>query len=395
MVSHNAISLILPRTRIPTITDNPIPEGLYPNDTHLTSNCPISALATPFFTINPKYHILFFRRENQEMMRFQLRSFIKFIGLGFTLALILSAQYSYSQNQQALQLVRALEVVYHENTNPSGLAFCGNKLLTVSDKHDHIIFEIQIKSKTAELVPYLQLTEIPAAPAVNFPNSIKVKQIVLHNLLNRKFDWEGISCDNDNNIYLASEAMIAVAKVSAQNKLQWLNLNLYHSGQKKVLFNLHNAFIEGITWAPSKEIFILAERSQRGLISLRQSSSGWRINKIQPIPESNLDIARVRSMDFTGASYHRNKLYTLERNLFSVCRRDPKSFAEEQCWSYQHIETDEKYKYNNTKYGTAEGIASDPNYIFIILDNNEKRRTATNSTNPQLLIFAKPNNWSF
>lgn len=293
----------------------------------------------------------------------------------------------------SLTRVRALQITYKDHTQPSGLTFCRGKLLTVSDKHDATIFEIKLKSKTARLTPYIELSLIPPPPANELATSLKARQALDEKVFGRKYDWEGITCDKDNNLYLVSEANLAIAKIDTNNKLSWLNINLYAAGRKQSLFTLYNGYLEGIAWASDNTLFLTAERENRGILSVHKNNSLWKIQKAAAIPSSNLNISKLRSKDFSGISIEKNWLFTLERNLFSICRRNIKDFSEEFCWSYQDSELDPQYRYLETEFGTAEGITQDEGYIYIILDNNEKLRESNSADSPLLFIFRKPNNW--
>ena len=292
-----------------------------------------------------------------------------------------------------LTLVRALQVTYQDKTQPSGLTFCRGKLLTISDKHDSIIFELKLKSKTAQLIPFIELDSIPEPPSNGLSTSVKARQKIDEKVLSRKYDWEGITCDPENNLYLVSENHLAIAKIDNENQLSWLNVDLYSAGQEESLFTLYNGYIEGISWAPNNTLYLTAEREDRGIISIHRNNSLWKIDRTDAIPLSALKIAEQRSLDFSGLSFEKNWLFTLERNLFAICRRNLKDFSEQFCWSYQNSELNDHYKYQETEFGTAEGITQDKGYVYIILDNNEKLLESSGKDTPLLFIFKKPNNW--
>ncbi|PCJ19651.1 MAG: hypothetical protein COB04_05615 [Gammaproteobacteria bacterium] len=293
----------------------------------------------------------------------------------------------------SLTLVRALQINYESKTQPSGLTFCRGKLLTVSDKHDSVIFEIKLKSKTAQLIPYIELNAIPNAPNNGLSTSVKARQALDEQVFGRKHDWEGISCDAENNLYLLSEAHVAVAKINAKNQLSWLSIDFHTPGSAESLFTVYNGYLEGITWTHDNRFVVAAERQERGLMSVHKKNSQWKVDQTTAIPSSTLEIAQQRSKDFAGIDFEKNWLFTLERNLFAICRRSLKDFSEQFCWSYKDSELDNQYRYLDAEFGTAEGIAHDKGYIYVILDNNEKLRASNHTDAPLLFIFKKPNNW--
>lgn len=73
---------------------------------------------------------------------------------------------------------------------PSGLAFRGGRLLSVSDDHDGIIFEVHIEKDAARFEPFVRFR----SPGSNL-------------------DMEGIACDPASVIYVASESTNRILKI--------------------------------------------------------------------------------------------------------------------------------------------------------------------------------------
>ncbi len=298
-----------------------------------------------------------------------------------------------------LQLVKALPLA-EGNTekgitdlHPSGLAYCNHRLLMVSDRHDRHVFQLQISLDKAIYSTYRHLT-VPAYP--NHKITDKFQQLVT----GKRFDWEGISCHR-SGIYLLSEQYNNVLYVT-DRETDWLDLpRADYVGQQGILTR-HNAGLEGISWHSDGRLLLAAERNARGLLELshRQTtapatfplSSHWQLDKLATPLEPIHDGSPERIADFSGLAVDSSSTYSLERNLFKICRRDD-DFKEASCWSYAHVELAEELRYQST-YGVAEGIAVDNEYIYLVTDNNEKPLVnAPNDRRPRLWIFSKPSDW--
>ncbi|MBV1873318.1 MAG: SdiA-regulated domain-containing protein [Gammaproteobacteria bacterium] len=292
-----------------------------------------------------------------------------------------------------LKLSQALTLDYSEPLQPSGLTMCGDRLLMIADDQDDFIFELKLKQGSAQ-VSVLHNLKLTEKPPFSFTLWQKVSTL-LQSLISRKiYDWEGISCDNENNIYLLSERFLAIAKVNTRGEATWLGLELYKQGFKKGLFQIMNAYTEGIAWYAPDNFIIAAERNPRGILKASLIDGHWSLNKVETLPASPISIANSRSEDFSGLWIENDSLFTLERNYFSICRRDIQTLKTKACWSYQNTEHHPAYRFADTHFGTAEGLAKKDQQLYVVLDNNLKANLHNNDSRPLLLVFELPENWS-
>lgn len=284
-----------------------------------------------------------------------------------------------------LDLLRALPVEGAPGLQPSGLAFCGEKLLMVSDRHNHQVFELAIEQETARATPHLTLTDIPKPSLDAYDFGTR-----WWNTASRRYDWEGISCDSSGRVYLLSETLSQVLVQEPGGKLAWLGDQSFRAGTQASLFQQFNALAEGLAVAESR-LLIAAERSPRGLLEMENSSGQWSVSRavrLQPFPSLE------RPVDFSALWLEEDRLYTLERNHFQVCRRNLEDFSLERCWSYRHIEEAPPYAYQDLRFGKAEGIARRGDHLYLVLDNNDVPRASNpQDRRPWLFILKLPQDW--
>ncbi|MCL6415652.1 hypothetical protein MIB92_08315 [Aestuariirhabdus sp. Z084] len=284
-----------------------------------------------------------------------------------------------------LQLLHSLPIdAAVPDLQPSGLAWCNGKLLTLSDRHDQQIFRIEFNpQKVTSTIGLFRSLQSPPAPE---QETLKDRAQAL--VSGRRFDWEGISCQNDS-LYLLSEQFHDVLQIKPDT-MQWLALPQQDLVGVDHLLVEPNAGLEGISWNQA-HLLLAAERDQRGLLQLNYDQSSWHVSlRLTPLPPQP-PIAG-RNPDFSGLWYEAPWLYTLERNLFRVCQRGA-DFQQRRCWSYAHTELAPDQRFQS-QYGVAEGIAADATRIYLITDNNNKPLISNpDDRRPRLWIFAKPDDW--
>ncbi len=320
------------------------------------------------------------------------------LALALTLALALAlpgrlaASEAPSASVEELQLQRVLVLEAAAGITglqPSGLAVCDGRLLMVSDRHNRQVFHLHIEADVARVAPYLTLTEIPRPDLEPYDFGSR-----WWSRANRRYDWEGISCDGDGRVYLLSETLAQVLVREPDGQLRWLGSESYRAGRQAGLFQHTNAFAEGLAVAGS-QLLIAAERHPRGLVVMSHDSSAeqprWRVTQALrlggfPTP--------LRPKDFAGLWLQGRNLYTLERNHFQVCRRQLGRFKAERCWRYRRVERDPAYGYRDTRFGKAEGLARSGQQLYLVLDNNNDARQAdADDRRPQLMVFSVPDGW--
>jgi len=281
-----------------------------------------------------------------------------------------------------------------DNLQPSGLSVCGSELVMVSDRHSETIFSIPLSdNNSAHIKTYRSIS-----PFEGLPDHMRWQEQLIDwglRWTHKRFDWEGIHCNTDGSLYLASESFSAVAKIEPNGHSGWITPSLFIKLQELGFASTLNAGFEGIT-AHQQHILIALEREPRGLLRTTLDSAPPYIDKAQNI--SSGGVISPLTPDFTGLWLEQRmgqppKIYTLERNYFKVCRRSYDHWAIEACWSYHDTEKSPKFRFENDLYGLAEGIARLGEHIYIVLDNNGELRQQTKNNNPLLFKFKRPYNW--
>lgn len=255
-----------------------------------------------------------------------------------------------------------------DDLQPSGLAVCQNKLVFVSDKHESQLFELSLTNDgIARALPWKTLTDIPAPPTQAFSLGTSAKRFFETLLgLSRGADWEGIACNAQGDIFLASEYYFSVLKISSDASMQWMIKDLYRTGLKAGLFQKNNAYLEGIT-VFDRGLLLAAERDPRGLIHVKDNTLSI---SVQPGAQSTPE---GLSLDFTGLETFQGKTLVLERNQYQVCTLNAHDIPE-NCYSFKDTALSASWGYATGPYGLAEGLAVDGDTLWIIVDNNGDAR---------------------
>ena len=289
------------------------------------------------------------------------------------IVLLLAALACAQNNIEHLKLIKALPIEYEEQVEPSGLTKLNGTLFTISDDHD-IIFKIHLKEDRAVLEPYIEL---------DLPKTKKV----------RKYDFEGITVDEDGDFYLASETTFRILKVGANGKdFSWITPSLKSFGRQKGLFKNNKANFEGITYIGKNTFILCAERESRGFIQVNIEKIPDEVQVI--VNESSAhDWPETQDFDYTGLHYTDHSLYVLERGAGTICEitLQQDRVIEKSVWSYAKIENSKELQYKSMKYGRGEGLFIDENIIYVILDNNgDPRKYDSSDKRPLLLIMERP-----
>jgi len=273
-----------------------------------------------------------------------------------------------------LKLEKALPVEGPKDIQPSGLTICNNALVTVSDKHDHTIFQVKLMDDRAVLAPYVEF---------------KLSEPVTEN----KLDFEGITCDDAGNFYLISETSFRILRVSATGEdVSWVTPSLRSYGEEKGLFQVPNAYLEGLTWVGPNKFILAVERQPRGIIELDMNKVPYEVS-VYSYDTTQLKLPKGRNPDFSDLFFEDNRLYALERGAYAICQlvHNGQEFEEKNCWSYEALETSDALWYLDMAFGRAEGLCMDKDHVFIILDNNgDARALDPNDRRPLLLIMERP-----
>ena len=290
--------------------------------------------------------------------------------------------------EQELELVQAHRLQWPGNFQPSGLTWCRGRFLTLSDRHDLEIQAFDLENPEQPLRRYLQLEWIPEPPPLHSPVAI-LRQMIL-TVFHKQYDWEGITCDDKHNLYLASESFSAVLKVPLQGDSEWITLAPHEAIQHHKLLTGENTGIEGLQWLPGNQLLLAAESRPVGLI--RCQIEGAICNPLQVVVLSEeMTPATFRADDLSGLSRDGDRIYTLERYLSRVCRRNPSDFRIEQCGRFRATEHNPRFVHAKVRHGQAEGLLVQGERVFVIIDNNGRSLVAEpNSTDTWLFEFKRP-----
>lgn len=287
-----------------------------------------------------------------------------------------------TQTLEPIEVLPLETVAPYSGLQPSGLAACGQQLLMVSDRHNHTIFTLFLEPDRALANEHLKLGKVPKPSLQNYDFGTQ-----WWSNLSRRYDWEGISCEEET-LFLLSETLSQVLAIKGNGSIHWLGDSAYLAGRGKGLFEQLNAKGEGLAIADGN-VYIAAERQPRGLVKF--SLAQPRINQaffLNGFP--NL----VHPEDFAGLLVEQNNIYTLERNHFKACKRNLQNFRVDRCWSYAATEKFPEWRYQDQRFGKAEGIARIKERLYIVTDNNNGPRLSDpNDTRPLLMVFNVPKDW--
>lgn len=268
---------------------------------------------------------------------------------------------------------------------PSGLAVCDGKVIFVSDKHEGEIFQLAFgQDGVATAETWKDITELPEPPKQKYSWWMSIKRFLAELFgVSGGVDWEGITCDRQGNLYLASEYYFSVLKVDQAGGKEWLIDGLYKTGHDKGLFQKDNAYIEGIS-IDRDGVLLAVEREPRGFISVNKGAASVYVQPGPQISEEGLPY------DYAGLDVYQGKNIVLERNHYKVCEFS-KAFETRACYSFKNVAMSSDWGYHTGKYGLAEGLAIDGESLWIIVDNNgDARKSNPDDNRSTILRFKNP-----
>jgi len=281
--------------------------------------------------------------------------------------------------------------------NLSGLARCQGQWWAVSDRDDQVVYRLQPGAPAWQA--QAQVFEPPPVPASPLPWDLRARSWAASYVRGGALDYEGVSCDAQGNLYLVSEAQAAVLKVPVAGLPHWANIDpaAVREARARGLLHVFNALFEGVAIDPDgTQLWLAAERRQRGLLRLVRREGAWRCDgACVLLSEEGPKVKLARQPDappaagdFADLSLYRGKLFTLERNIYRVCRRDAQTAEVERCWSFAREGLLPARRYA-VPYGLAEALVIADDGAWIGLDNNEDKR-ADGEDRPLIWHFAAP-----
>lgn len=322
---------------------------------------------------------------------------------GFALVLLLWAGGVVAGPAAELKLLSEHAVEGMRGGNLSGLALCGSEMWTVSDRDDDRIYRLVPSSAPVWQAEVVGI-DVPTVPDSGLPWGLSSRTWASSFLRGGELDFEGISCDSAGNRYVVSESHAAVLQVQPSGTASWLKIapSLIRQARASGMLLHFNALFEGLAINPAGDrLWLAAERERRGLLLIKRQQTVWDCDgncvllseagqEMQPAQFPN---AKAVSRDFADLSLFNGKLFTLERNAFQICRRDPQTAKVERCWSFA-AEALQGNRLYSQAYGLAEALVVDAEGAWIGLDNNDGAR-ADGEKRPIIWRFAAPDGgWS-
>jgi hypothetical protein len=323
-------------------------------------------------------------------------------GFALVCALLLTSMTVAAQSTPELRLLSAHAVDGMRGGNLSGLAQCGKDLWTVSDRDDDQIYRLDTRDPVwqAEAVHI----DAPEVPDSGLPWGLRSRTWAASLARGGELDFEGITCDNAGNRYIVSESHAAVLQVPPTGPAAWLKISpiLVREARASGMLLHFNALFEGLAISPEGDkLWLAAERESRGLLLIKRQQTVWDCDggcvllseAGQEMQPPQFPGARAMPRDFADLSLFNGKLFTLERNVFEICRRDAQTAKVERCWSYAAEALQENRRYPQA-YALEEALIVDADGAWIGIDNNNGIR-ADGEVRPIIMRFAAPEGgWS-
>lgn len=317
-------------------------------------------------------------------------------------SLLFAATLQAADDPEQLRLAAEYPVDGMPQGNLSGLARCGDELIAVSDRVDNQLY--RLKPIGGVLQAEAETFLAPPPPPSSLPWGVRARSWAVSLLRGNALDFEGISCDAAGNRYLVSESRAAVLQMPAAGEPNWLRLptSLIRQARASGMLLHFNALLEGIAIDPKGErLWLAAERERRGLMVVHKQQSSWRCTGGCVIfgeagterPPAPLDSEQQLPRDFSDVAFHNEKLFTLERLAYQICRRKPSNGQVERCWSFVEEALADTRRYG-VPFGVAEALWIDDEGAWVGLDNGGKAR-ADGERRPIVWRFTAPKGgWS-
>lgn len=280
--------------------------------------------------------------------------------------------------------------------NLSGLASCNGVLWTVSDRDDTLLYSLDTSATTWKA--RAQVLEIPPIPDSGLSSTLRGMAKASALVRGGDLDFEGVTCDAVGNRYLVSEAYATVLKVPVNGAPSWLELpqKVVQQGQAAGMLQHFNAIFEGIAINPAGDrLWLAAEREKRGLLAVHLGQGGWDCDAscILKVESGNETLppqlgGKSVAKDFSDVALYKDKLFTLERAAYRICRRTLESGELETCWSFAKEALQPNRLYDQ-KYGLTEALVVDDSGAWVGVDNNFGAR-ADGEKRPIVWRFAAP-----
>lgn len=254
----------------------------------------------------------------------------------------------------------------------SGLCFKDGTLYSVNDKQENYLYKLRIDTNSATF------------------SSDRI-QIAAYK------DFEGI-CHYQNAFYVIEEKECRVYKIINNNATPYGAAFLTSLKSKRLVDTGEggNRQIEGFAMLSDSTFLIATERTVTSLATINirgEILSGMQFPPLHfsdtclPSPLLSKSSSTKDANSFSDLCIYKGKAYLLEREKKMIhvidISRDPFVITRTLSFKNDILPCDEYHDY----YGAAEGLAIDDQYIYIILDNNEKQNLQCNKRGRTLFQF--------
>jgi uncharacterized protein YjiK len=267
---------------------------------------------------------------------------------------------------------------------PSGLAFHDGFLYTVSDEHDDMMFKLEMSVDEHAGDADLTLIGIPLAFAPGTQGD--------------GMDFEGIASDRRDGFYVLSEEYARVFHMDLQDAtLRPVTPSLLDRGKRAGLFRTGSAGFEGMAF-DGERLVLCAERRPRAVVEFGVSSGADPQLVVQKDVRTRSAFPEGADADFAGLFSEDGALYVLERNAYAVCRlrKVDGRYVVDAALSYGKAIDDHNLRYQRKAretidYGRGEGLALDPDRVYVVLDNNGRPlKSDPDDARARLLVLRRP-----
>ncbi|MGF1637142.1 MAG: esterase-like activity of phytase family protein, partial [Cyclobacteriaceae bacterium] len=268
-----------------------------------------------------------------------------------------------------LELVKVsqLEEAYEKRFDLSGIVQTPDgKYYVIADmRHDRFIYEIVFDEDVWRIVDKIPV-ELP---------------------YERDNDFESLEY-HAGHFYITDEIEHVVFRLDS-GKLVEVPVNLSSMNENTLKWKTNTGF-EGLAIDSKNKIMYLAkEREPRFLLKV-ELETGEILAKF--------DVPQTESMDFSDLKFENGFLYAIERNGNYITKIDPLTYQVVAKVSYRQTCTPPEGRlYSGAKYGMAEALLLQKDYIILGIDNNglevaphAQKKYGISGKHPVILFFKRP-----
>lgn len=295
------------------------------------------------------------------------------LGLGPLLSMALSG----ADEAPELPLMRAWPIEHPARLDPSGIGLRDGLVYVVSDKIDDTIFRLEFNGEVAT-----------AVPAVTFAPPVPIPEV-------GRLDLEALAVAPNGDFLVASEWGFAAAQVPRDGgQARWVTPNIKAWGASAGLFATPDRYLEGMALLSPNHYLFVAELMPRGLVEVKIHEDGEVMARPQRFEESRYARPRGAGLDWTDLCVWQDRVFALARNqslVVELLRSPDGNWIEGQAWSFWQTESAPEHRYEDMRFGRAEGLAITDDRVYVLLDNNGNLRAGTeDDRRPWLFVFESP-----